>query len=88
MGDNIHDEIVEFTIKVVDQNDNKPVFTQDPFIGSVSDASKIGSLDQSVQSFDKANTVIIYSSLYKDSHSSLPSYYRISVYDHQCHRCR
>ncbi|KAF5895565.1 B-cadherin-like isoform X1 [Clarias magur] len=42
IGDNMHDVTVDFTIHVVDQNDNRPVFTQDPFIGSVSDASKIG----------------------------------------------
>lgn len=42
LGDNILDECVEFIIQVVDQNDNKPVFTQEPFISSVSDASKIG----------------------------------------------
>lgn len=35
---------MEFIIHVVDQNDNKPVFTQEPFLGSVSDASKRGSL--------------------------------------------
>ncbi|XP_026802549.3 EP-cadherin isoform X3 [Pangasianodon hypophthalmus] len=42
VGDNMYNDFVEFTIDVIDQNDNKPVFTQDPFIGSVSDASKIG----------------------------------------------
>ncbi|MCI4393222.1 hypothetical protein PGIGA_G00154890 [Pangasianodon gigas] len=42
VGDNMYNDFVEFTINVIDQNDNKPVFTQDPFIGSVSDASKIG----------------------------------------------
>ncbi|TTY38107.1 Cadherin-1 [Bagarius yarrelli] len=40
-GENINDEFVEFIIHVADQNDNKPVFTQNPFIGSVSGASKI-----------------------------------------------
>ncbi|XP_058238070.1 EP-cadherin-like isoform X2 [Hemibagrus wyckioides] len=35
-------ESVELIIHVVDQNDNKPVFTQSPFIGRVSDAAEIG----------------------------------------------
>ncbi|KAK3528135.1 hypothetical protein QTP86_023862, partial [Hemibagrus guttatus] len=41
IGLRIH-EIVELIILVVDQNDNKPVFTQSPFTGTVSDASEIG----------------------------------------------
>lgn len=39
---------MEFIIHVVDQNDNKPVFTQSPFIGRVSDAAEKGTLNQCV----------------------------------------
>ncbi|KAI5619771.1 cadherin-1 [Silurus asotus] len=42
IGDDMHDEYTQILIHVVDQNDNKPVFSQDPFIGSVSDKSKTG----------------------------------------------
>ena len=34
---------MEIIVNVIDMNDNKPVFTQDPFIGSVPEASPIGS---------------------------------------------
>ena len=33
---------VEIDIRVIDQNDNEPVFKQNPFLGSVPEASKIG----------------------------------------------
>ncbi|KAI4889932.1 hypothetical protein NFI96_025502 [Prochilodus magdalenae] len=33
---------MEINVNVIDVNDNKPVFTQDPFIGSVPEASQIG----------------------------------------------
>ncbi|XP_046696302.1 cadherin-1-like [Silurus meridionalis] len=42
IGDDMHDEYTQILIHVVDQNDNKPIFSQDPFIGSVSDKSKTG----------------------------------------------
>ncbi|MCJ8747437.1 hypothetical protein PDJAM_G00153370 [Pangasius djambal] len=40
--DNIAEPPMEVIVQVLDQNDNRPVFTQDPFIGSVPEASKIG----------------------------------------------
>jgi len=33
---------MEIIVNVLDQNDNKPVFTQNPFIGNVPEASVIG----------------------------------------------
>ena len=33
---------MEFKVIVIDQNDNKPAFTQNPFLGSVAEATKIG----------------------------------------------
>ncbi|XP_026802544.3 B-cadherin isoform X1 [Pangasianodon hypophthalmus] len=40
--DNIIEPPMEVIVQVLDQNDNHPVFTQDPFVGSVPEASKIG----------------------------------------------
>ncbi|KAG7315283.1 hypothetical protein KOW79_021371 [Hemibagrus wyckioides] len=40
-GDIVEPAMV-FIVKVLDMNDNNPVFTQNPFIGSVLEASKIG----------------------------------------------
>lgn len=62
IGDNIHDEIVDFIVHVVDQNDNKPVFTQKHFLGIVSDASKIGSLINS----SRHSKIIFMSSNFHD----------------------
>lgn len=39
---------MEFIVHVVDQNDNKPVFTQVHFLGIVSDASKIGNFNKAL----------------------------------------
>ncbi|GAA6080764.1 protocadherin Fat 4-like, partial [Tachysurus ichikawai] len=83
MGDNIHDEIVEFTIKVVDQNDNKPVFTQDPFIGSVSDASKIGFPFMTISATDAddpntENSDIRYSIISQDPPDPKPNMFAIN----------
>ncbi|KAI4883910.1 hypothetical protein NFI96_021125 [Prochilodus magdalenae] len=38
----VKEEPMEIVVNVIDMNDNKPVFTQDPFIGSVPEASPIG----------------------------------------------
>ncbi|XP_060767456.1 B-cadherin-like [Neoarius graeffei] len=40
--DQIKEEPMEVIVVVLDQNDNTPVFTQNPFLGSVPEASKIG----------------------------------------------
>ncbi|XP_062845320.1 cadherin-1-like [Trichomycterus rosablanca] len=39
---NIMEPPMEVIVEVMDQNDNRPVFTQDPFLGSVPEVSKIG----------------------------------------------
>ncbi|KAI4905709.1 hypothetical protein NFI96_032136 [Prochilodus magdalenae] len=39
----VKEDPMEIIVNVIDMNDNKPVFTQDPFIGSVPEASPIGS---------------------------------------------
>ncbi|KAI4899252.1 hypothetical protein NFI96_012202, partial [Prochilodus magdalenae] len=38
----VKEDPMEIIVNVIDMNDNKPVFTQDPFIGSVPEASPIG----------------------------------------------
>lgn len=35
---------MEVIVEVMDQNDNRPEFTQNPFLGSVPEASKLGNL--------------------------------------------
>lgn len=42
MGAGIAEDPMEIIVKVIDMNDNKPVFTQDPFMGTVPEASKPG----------------------------------------------
>ncbi|TSK20077.1 Cadherin-1 [Bagarius yarrelli] len=39
---NIKEPAMGVIVEVLDQNDNSPIFTQNPFIGSVPEASKIG----------------------------------------------
>uniref|UniRef100_A0A674EMI0 Cadherin-1 n=1 Tax=Salmo trutta TaxID=8032 RepID=A0A674EMI0_SALTR len=42
VGAGIAESPIEIIVKVIDMNDNKPVFTQDPFMGTVPEASKPG----------------------------------------------
>lgn len=42
VGGSQADPPMEIDILVIDQNDNKPVFMQNPFLGGVPEASKIG----------------------------------------------
>uniref|UniRef100_A0A8C7QRY2 Cadherin-1 n=1 Tax=Oncorhynchus mykiss TaxID=8022 RepID=A0A8C7QRY2_ONCMY len=42
VGAGIAEDPMEIIVKVIDMNDNKPVFTQDPFTGTVHEASKPG----------------------------------------------
>ncbi|XP_070291485.1 cadherin-1-like [Salvelinus sp. IW2-2015] len=42
VGADIAEETMEIIVQVIDMNDNKPVFTQDPFIGTVPEASLPG----------------------------------------------
>jgi cadherin 17 (LI cadherin) len=44
VGAGIAEDPMEIIVKVIDMNDNKPVFTQDPFTGTVPEASKPGML--------------------------------------------
>lgn len=43
MTGNFEEPALYVIVEVLDINDNLPVFTQDPFHGSVPEASKIGS---------------------------------------------
>lgn len=38
------EEPMEIVVNVIDQNDNKPIFAQDTFLGEVAEASKIGTI--------------------------------------------
>ncbi|KAG5270420.1 hypothetical protein AALO_G00192400 [Alosa alosa] len=49
---NTAEEPMEIKIIVIDQNDNRPVFTQDSYLGRVSDASKVGFEFMSVAATD------------------------------------
>ncbi|XP_077058115.1 cadherin-1-like [Siphateles boraxobius] len=42
VGQNIRENPMEIIVNVMDQNDNKPIFTQNPFNGNVPEASEIG----------------------------------------------
>ncbi|KAG5839471.1 hypothetical protein ANANG_G00205330 [Anguilla anguilla] len=42
VGQGITEVPMEIIVKVIDQNDNKPEFTQDTFVGSVAEASALG----------------------------------------------
>ncbi|XP_077057635.1 cadherin-1 [Siphateles boraxobius] len=42
VGQNIRENPMEIIVNVMDQNDNKPIFTQNPFNGNVAEAAEIG----------------------------------------------
>ncbi|CAI5682124.1 unnamed protein product [Oreochromis niloticus] len=71
-----HQEVLSVTVKVIDQNDNKPVFTQNTFEGQVAENSVKGSEVIKVEATDadepdNANSDIRYSILSQDP--QLPS---------------
>ncbi|XP_031425152.1 B-cadherin-like [Clupea harengus] len=62
---------MELKVIVIDQNDNKPIFTQNPFLGSVAEASKIGTGFMKVVATDadepkNANSDVRYKILSQD----------------------
>ncbi|XP_076142716.1 cadherin-4-like [Alosa pseudoharengus] len=68
---NTAEEPMEIQIIVIDQNDNRPVFTQDSYLGRVSEASKVGFEFMSVAATDadepgNANSDIRYQILNQD----------------------
>ncbi|XP_062405482.1 B-cadherin-like [Sardina pilchardus] len=70
-GGRTAEDPMNITVIVIDQNDNRPVFTHDPFLGNVAEASKIGTefLDITATDADEpgnANSIIIYKILSQD----------------------
>ncbi|KAM9493060.1 B-cadherin isoform 2-T2 [Clarias gariepinus] len=50
---NIKEDPMEVIVQVLDQNDNSPIFTQNPFLGSVPEASLMGFEFMTVNATDK-----------------------------------
>ncbi|KAK6288457.1 hypothetical protein J4Q44_G00388440 [Coregonus suidteri] len=71
VGAGIAEEPLEIIVKVIDMNDNKPVFTQDPFTGTVPEASKPGDEVMNVTATDadekgSANSDVRYTIIKQD----------------------
>ncbi|KAJ8417812.1 hypothetical protein AAFF_G00226550 [Aldrovandia affinis] len=71
VGHGIAEDSMEIILNVIDQNDNKPEFTQDPFLGSVPEASPKGFEFMKVLAIDKdepgsANSDIRYKLVSQD----------------------
>ncbi|XP_048042350.1 protocadherin-16-like [Megalobrama amblycephala] len=77
VGVNIIEKPMEITVNVMDQNDNYPNFTQNPFNGSVPEAAEIGHEFMTVTATDADdpdtdNAVIRYSIVKQDPESPNP----------------
>lgn len=46
-GGGTSEEPMDIVVHVIDQNDNKPIFTQDTFLGEVAEASPNGTVGRS-----------------------------------------
>ncbi|XP_048042356.1 blastomere cadherin-like isoform X2 [Megalobrama amblycephala] len=83
VGVNITEKPVEIIINVIDQNDNSPVFTQDPFNGNVPEAADKGHEFMSVTATDAddpdtVNAAIRYSIVKQDPESPNPNMFQIN----------
>ncbi|XP_051757063.1 cadherin-1 isoform X4 [Ctenopharyngodon idella] len=80
---NIEDKPMEIIVHVLDQNDNYPVFTQNPFNGNVPEAAEIGHEFMTVTATDADdpntdNGVISYSIVKQDPELPKPNMFEIN----------
>ncbi|XDV17298.1 hypothetical protein PO909_023185, partial [Leuciscus waleckii] len=80
---NIVETPMEIIVNVMDQNDNKPVFTQNPFSGSVTEAADIGHEFMTVTATDADdpetdNGVISYSIVKQDPELPKPNLFIVN----------
>lgn len=52
------EEPMEIIVNVIDQNDNKPVFSQDTYLGEVAEASPIGTVSGFNLSLKKMSALV------------------------------
>ncbi|KAG1941224.1 cadherin-4 isoform 1 preproprotein [Pimephales promelas] len=81
--DNIKEQPMEIIVNVLDQNDNKPVFTQNPFNGNVPEASVIGHEFMTVTATDADdpdthNGIVTYAIVKQDPESPNPNLFTIN----------
>ncbi|KAK9972669.1 hypothetical protein ABG768_025958 [Culter alburnus] len=80
---NVAEKPMEIIVNVMDQNDNNPVFTQNPFNGNVPEAAIIGHEFMTVTATDADdpdtdNAVIRYSLIKQDPESPNPNIFKIN----------
>ncbi|XP_051757087.1 cadherin-4-like [Ctenopharyngodon idella] len=80
---NIAERPMEIIVYVLDQNDNRPVFTQNPFNGNVPEAAEIGDEFMTVTATDADdpdtdNAVISYSIVKQDPELPKPNMFEIN----------
>ncbi|XP_067256345.1 B-cadherin-like isoform X2 [Chanodichthys erythropterus] len=83
VGVNITEKPMEIIVYVSDQNDNRPVFTQNPFNGNVPEAAEIGHEFMTVTATDADdpntdNGVIRYSIIKQEPESPNPNMFEIN----------
>ncbi|XP_067256349.1 cadherin-1-like isoform X2 [Chanodichthys erythropterus] len=83
VGVNVAEKPMEIIVHVLDQNDNKPVFTQNPFNGNVPEAAEIGHEFMTVTATDADdpetdNAVIRYSIIKQEPESPNPKMFEIN----------